>query len=362
MSEIDPVTGEEIVPTTAEPFDPAKTYRGEWVMFSDGLIGQTYTVKPDLTPEQMEELFPGWTEAVSDITIPENPSAPVAELSPDLVDAPSLTLEIPLEGLISVGNPLLNSGINIEDLPESAFTPYDPNTIYVNDLIITADGLRGVAYTLTPEEIALIEMNSSLVSLSADSVGGNINLSKNVTLESSSGGNIDVPTDLTTSANHQETISELDPLTGEAIFDQEAFFTRALEAVKNGQPVPRDPNVIWGDPNAVTVADLETTLSMIRQSKTPEMQALYKAGQEEVRKLLESGTYQPIELPPDFVPPMLTPSPLADGTPWDFNASEDNSPVDRMLARMGVPEGPVTIPFSEVPPDSPFYRFIEHFI
>lgn len=337
---------------------------------------------------------------------------PVAEVPNDLENAPSLTREIPLEGSIAVGNPLLNSGIKIEDLPESAFTPYDPNATYVNDLIITADGLRGVASTLTPEQISLIEMNSSLVSLSSDLVGGTINLSddfisdnssevyinapeqltltaeqiavlemnslspslsfnsdggtinlsENVTLESFSGGYIDVPTDLTTSANHQETMSEIDPLTGKPMFDQEAFFTRALEAVKNGQPVPEDPEVIWGDRNAVTVEQLETTLSLIRQSQTPEMQALHKANMEEYRKALESGTYQPIELPPDFVPPMLTPSPLADGTPWDFNASDDNSPVDRMLAKMGVPEGPVTIPLSEVPLDSPFRRFIEHFI
>lgn len=160
----------------------------------------------------------------------------------------------------------------------------------------------------------------------------------------------------------EETMSEIDPFTGEPIFDKEAFFTRALESVKNGQPVPQDPNVIWGDPNAVTVEQLETTLSLIRQSQTPEMQALHKANMEEYRKALESGTYQVIELPPDFVPPMLTPFPYPDGTPWGVEFEDGNTPTDRLLAELGVPEGPVTIPFSEVPADSPFRRFIENFL
>ncbi|HIK32547.1 MAG TPA: hypothetical protein IGS31_14560 [Oscillatoriales cyanobacterium M4454_W2019_049] len=90
-------------------------------------------------------------------SLPETP--PLTTEEADVILGGSSHGNLNLNDDLSI-DPLL--GVSIEDLPDSAFTPYDPNAVYVNDLIITADGLRSVALTITPELIASREIDALL--------------------------------------------------------------------------------------------------------------------------------------------------------------------------------------------------------
>jgi RTX calcium-binding nonapeptide repeat (4 copies) len=134
------------VPADAELFDGSKSYRGEWVKFEDGLIGQAYTIEPDFTPEQIEAILPGW------MSVMENAPKSVEELPGPIALEP--TLEPPVEHMSLSGDSSDTSQIPVDA------ELFDGSKSYRGEWVKFEDGLIGQAYTIeanfTPEQIEAI--------------------------------------------------------------------------------------------------------------------------------------------------------------------------------------------------------------
>lgn len=156
------------VPADAELFDPSKSYRGEWVKFEDGFIGQSYTIEPDFTPEQIEAILPGWMGAIENApeSVPELPGPvaleptlqPPGEENPPPEPMPELpgpvalepTLQPPVERMSLSGD-----SNDTTQVPVDAEL-FDGSKSYQGEWVKFADGFIGQAYTVeadfTPEQ------------------------------------------------------------------------------------------------------------------------------------------------------------------------------------------------------------------
>jgi hypothetical protein len=112
-------------------------------------------------------------------------------------------------------------------------------------------------------------------------------------------------------------MSEIDELTGNPIdssaeFDFETFTLKAIEALKNGEPLPQDPNVIWMNPEEVTIEQLQESLflNQIHQANQEALKETLAIQQEEYQKLVESGEIAKFIVPPGAFPPVSPPEPL----------------------------------------------------
>lgn len=117
--------------------------------------------------------------------------------------------------------------------------------------------------------------------------------------------------------NPVSAMSETDEVTGNPIdpsaeFDFEAFTLKAIEALKSGEPLPQDPNVIWMNPEEVTIEQLQESLffNQMHQANQAGLKETLAIQQEEYQKLVESGEIAKFIVPPGAFPPVSPPEPL----------------------------------------------------
>ena len=127
--------------------------------------------------------------------------------------------------------------------------------------------------------------------------------------------------------------------------DREAFLMQSIAALKKGEPLPTNSEVVWSDPKAVTVEMLEQTLTDLNKAKADPGSQLFAYSARKYDEAVAAGL-DPKKLSPDyFLPEGYSRPQVIPGLEWNPNSGDTDSPVDRLIESMGGAEvKSITVP------------------